>query len=130
MKQTLYDSDPSDEARLAALAKVVPSPEVHETITRAWQLFVRHRRQSHASELARKYTSMRSAIDLLETTDKGLWEKAVGGRKFQNVDQRAAREGNARLIGLVPRELRPPMEQPGARMWDGEWKAPKVAKAE
>ncbi|ORY78863.1 hypothetical protein BCR35DRAFT_304872 [Leucosporidium creatinivorum] len=127
IKKTLYESDPSDEARLAALAKVVPSPEVHETITRAWQLFTRHRRQAHSAELARKYASMRSAIDLLEQTDKTLWEKAVGGKKFQNVDQKEAT--NARLVGLVPRELRPPMEQPGHRMWDSEWKAPKVVKA-
>lgn len=72
---------------------------------------------------------MRSAIDLLEQTDQSLWEKAVGGKKFQNVDQKGV-EGNSRLAGLVPRELRPPMEQPGHRMWDSEWKAPKVVKAE
>lgn len=66
---------------------------------------------------------MRSAIDLLEQVDPQLWEKAVGGKKFQNVDQREATD--ARLVGLVPRELRPPMEQPGTKMWDSEWKAPK-----
>lgn len=67
---------------------------------------------------------MRSAIDLLEATDKDLWEKAVGGKKFQNVDQKAATD--ARLDGLVPREVRVPMEQPGTKMWDDEWKTPVV----
>lgn len=66
---------------------------------------------------------MRRAIDLLEQTDKTLWEKAVGGKKFQTLDQSTTT--NARLDGLVPRELRAPMEQPGSRMWDSEWKAPR-----
>ncbi|GAA5866662.1 hypothetical protein JCM8547_002715 [Rhodosporidiobolus lusitaniae] len=122
IKQTLYENDPSDSDRLAALASVVPSLEVHETITRAWQLHTRNRRESHQLELDRKYTSMRRAIDLLEATDKTLWEKATQGRKFQNVDQ--SRATNARLEGLVPRELRVPTEQPGAMLWDSEWKAP------
>lgn len=119
--QNLYESTPSDADRLAALAKVVPSPEAHETIQRAWALHQRHKREAHSAELARKYESMRKAIDLLEKTDKVLWEKAVEGKKFQNVDQSGAT--NARLVGLVPRELRPPMEVPGSRMWDHDWSA-------
>lgn len=110
---------------MSALAKVVPSLEAHETITRAWALHNRNRRQAHDAELARKYDAMRRAIDLLEETDKTLWDKAVGGKKFQNVDQKAAT--NARLDGLVPRELRVPMEHPGTNMWDADWKAPVVA---
>lgn len=108
--------------RLAALAKVVPSEEVHETITRAWALHLRQTRESHAEELDRKYRSMRSAIDLLKETDEGLFEMATGGKKFQNVDQKM--RTNARLEGLVPRELRMPMERPGTDMWDKDWKAP------
>lgn len=65
---------------------------------------------------------MRQAIDLLEDTDRKLWEKAVGGKKFQNVDQ--SERTNARLEGLVPREMRVPMEQPGGQLWDSDWKAP------
>lgn len=65
---------------------------------------------------------MREAIDLLEQTDKKLWEKAVGGKKFQNVDQ--SEQTNARLEGIVPREMRVPMEQPGGQLWDSDWKAP------
>ncbi|GAA5975224.1 hypothetical protein JCM5350_000192 [Sporobolomyces pararoseus] len=122
IKNVLYESSPSDADRLAALQKVVPSPEVHETITRAWALHKRHRREAHSQELNRKYTAMREAIDLLEQTDKTLWEKAVGGKKFQNVDQSEAT--NARLEGIVPRELRVPMEQPGGQLWDSDWKAP------
>jgi large subunit ribosomal protein L40 len=70
---------------------------------------------------------MRKAIDLLEQTDKGLWEKAVGGKKFQNVDQ--SETSNARLEGIVPRELRVPMEQPGGQLWDSDWKAPATAES-
>ncbi|GAA6005021.1 hypothetical protein JCM11491_002309 [Sporobolomyces phaffii] len=124
IKNVLYESSPSDADRLAALQKVVPSAEVHETISRAWALHQRHRRESHALELNRKYTAMREAIDLLKQTDKALWDKAVGGKKFQNVDQSQAT--NARLEGIVPRELRVPMDQPGGQLWDSEWKAPAV----
>ncbi|GAA5847945.1 hypothetical protein JCM5353_007264 [Sporobolomyces roseus] len=122
IKNVLYESSSNEADRLAALQKVVPSPEVHETITRAWALHQRHRRETHSTEMARKYTSMRQAIDLLEETDTKLWEKAVGGKKFQNVDQSDAT--NARLEGLVPREMRVPMEQPGGQLWDSDWKAP------
>ncbi|BGP15436.1 hypothetical protein JCM10213_005063 [Rhodosporidiobolus nylandii] len=122
IKTTLYESDPSEADRLAALKRVIPSAEVHETIQRAWQLHTRHRREAHQAELARKYASMRAAIELLEETDKDLWSKAVDGRKFQNVDQ--SRATNARPEGLVPRELRVPTEAPGAQLWDHDWKAP------
>ncbi|GAA5864542.1 hypothetical protein JCM1840_000537 [Sporobolomyces johnsonii] len=127
IKKILYESDPADADRLAALSQVIPSAEAHETIQRAWALHQRHRREAHSAELARKYASMRAAIDLLEQTDKALWEKAVGGKKFQNVDQAGAT--NARLDGIVPRELRVPMEQPGGQVWDSEWKAPAAAPA-
>ncbi|GAA5829883.1 hypothetical protein JCM11251_007920 [Rhodosporidiobolus azoricus] len=121
IKTTLYESEPSESDRLAALSRVIPSPEVHETITRAWQLHLRQRRTAHQTALARKYDSMRRAIDLLEETDKELWSKAVEGKKFQNVKQNG---GNERLEGLVPRELRVPTERPGAQLWDHDWKAP------
>lgn len=100
----------------------MPSREVHETISRAWALHQRHRREQHDDELARKYDAMRRAIDLLEETDPRLHQLAVGGKKFQNVDQ--ATQTNARLDGIVPRELRVPMEQPGGQLWDSDWKAP------
>ncbi|GAA5906441.1 hypothetical protein JCM6882_004436 [Rhodosporidiobolus microsporus] len=127
IKSTLYESESSEADRLAALSRVIPSPEAHETITRAWQLHLRQRRTSHSAELARKYASMRRAIDLLEDTDKGLWSQAVEGKKFQNVRQDG--RGNERLEGLVPRELRVPTERPGAQLWDYEWKAPGQAQA-
>lgn len=72
--------------------------------------------------MARKYSSMVSAINLLESVDRDLWDKSVGGRKFQNVDQREST--GARLEGMVPREMRVPMEVPGEKMWDAEWEAP------
>lgn len=128
LDQVLFESDPSDEARLEAVKKVVPSLEAHETITNAWRLRTRHVREAHEAELARKYQSMRAAIDLLEQTDKTLWEKAVGGARLQNVKQGNAT--NARLEGLVPRELRVPMDSAGqAVLWDENWKAPVVVEA-
>lgn len=111
--------------RLAALAKVVPSAEVHETISRAWSLHLRHTREAHENELANKYQAMRAALDHLEATDKELFQLAVGGKKFQNVNQSATT--NARLDGLMPREMRVPMERPGTNMWDNDWTAPKAA---
>lgn len=98
----------------------MPSPEVHETISRAWQLHQRAAREAHEGEMERKYQSLRSALALLEETDADLFEKAVGGRKFQNVTQKGS---NARLEGLVPRELRVPMERPSSKVWDGTWQA-------
>jgi large subunit ribosomal protein L40 len=121
-QQTLYENEPSEADRLAALAKVVPSAEAHDTILRAWRLHTRQKRESHAAELARKYSLMRGAIDLLEETSPELFKLATEGRKFQNVDQ--SRSNNARLEGLVPRELRVPTEQPGAQLFDMDWKAP------
>ncbi|GAA6056874.1 hypothetical protein JCM3770_005121 [Rhodotorula araucariae] len=127
IKQTLLESDPTEADRLAALRRVIPSAEAHETITRAWQLHQRHRREAHAAELARKYAAMRSAVALLEQTDTRLWRQAVEGKKFQNVDQ--AHRTNARLEGLYPREMRVPTELPGAQVWDHDWKAPVMAVA-
>lgn len=122
--QTLYESNPPEEDRIAALEKVIPSAEAHETILRAWQLHRRHKRETHSAEIARKYNAMRSAIDFLEETDRALWEKAVAGKKYQNVDQSGAT--NARLEGLVPREMRVPTELPAGKMWDYDWKAPQT----
>lgn len=121
-EQTLLESDPTEADRLAALRRVIPSAEAHETITRAWQLHERHRREAHAAELSRKYNAMRSALSLLEETSPRLYREATEGRKFQNVDQ--SRATNARLEGIVPREMRVPTERPGAQLWDHEWKAP------
>lgn len=122
LKQVLFDSDPTHEARLESLATVIPSLEAHTTITRAWALHQRHVRLAHEGEMARKYDSMVSAINLLEKVDRTLWDKSVGGKKFQNVDQRE--NTNARLEGMVPREMRIPVEVPGDNMWDGNWTAP------
>lgn len=120
--QTLLESDPTEAERLEALRRVIPSAEAHDTIQRAWQLHQRHRREAHTAELARKYAAMRSALSLLEQTSPQLYREATEGRKFQNVDQ--ARATNARLEGIVPREMRVPTERPGAQLWDYEWKAP------
>ncbi|GAA5893375.1 hypothetical protein JCM8208_004423 [Rhodotorula glutinis] len=122
IKQTLLESDPTEAERLEALRRVIPSAEAHDTIQRAWQLHQRHRREAHTAELGRKYAAMRSALSLLEDTSPPLYRHATEGRKFQNVDQ--ARATNARLEGIVPREMRVPTERPGAQLWDHEWKAP------
>jgi len=121
--QVLYESTPSLDARLAKVAEVVPSAAVHSTITRAWQLHNRHQREAHQAELARKYAAMRSAIDLLERESPELFRLATQG-KLQNVVQKG---GNERLRGLVPRELRAPMETSAEGVWDAEWTRPKVA---
>ena len=102
---------------------MIPSAAVHSTISRAWQLHSRHQREAHQAELARKYASMRDALDLLETESPELFRLATQG-KLQNTSQKG---GNERLQGLVPRELRAPMETSAQGVWDGEWRRPKVA---
>lgn len=102
---------------------MIPSAAVHSTISRAWQLHARHARDAHAAELARKYAAMRAALDLLERESPDLFRQATQG-KLQNTSQRG---GNERLQGLVPRELRAPMETSAEGVWDGAWTRPKVA---
>ncbi|SCV70964.1 BQ2448_3726 [Microbotryum intermedium] len=118
-RQTLYESSPSDQERLQALSKVVPSLEAHETITRAWALHRRNQREAHESSLRAKYASMHAALHLLKETSPELYDKATKGGKFQNIDQEG--HGNDRLTGIVPRELRAPMELAGKVRWDSEW---------
>ncbi|BGP31367.1 hypothetical protein JCM10296v2_003131 [Rhodotorula toruloides] len=127
IKTVLLDSDPSEEERLEALLKVIPSPEAHETIERAWQLHLRHKREAHQAEIHRKYASMRAAMELLEQTDKELFRKACG-KAFTTLEQ--ADVTNARLNGLVPREWKVPTDLPAGKMWNAEWKAPKARKPE
>lgn len=126
-KQVLFESDPSDAQRLEALRKVVHSDEVFETIQRAWRLHERHRREAHAAMLERKFTKMQDALGQLEAFDSDLFDKAVGGKQFQNQDQRHVAKGG-RLDGLVPVELRPPMDLPpvdsSKGLWDADWTRP------
>ncbi|SCZ98500.1 BZ3500_MvSof-1268-A1-R1_Chr7-1g09180 [Microbotryum saponariae] len=119
IRKTLYESSPTDQERLQALSKVVPSIEAHETITRAWALHRRHQREAHEGSLRAKYASMQAALQLLEQTSPQLYAKATQGDKFQNVDQEGY--GNERLTGIVPRELRAPMELAGKVRWDSGW---------
>ncbi|BGP24004.1 mitochondrial ribosomal protein subunit L28 [Rhodotorula toruloides] len=125
IKSALFESDPSEEERLEALLKVIPSPEAHETIERAWQLHLRHKRETHQAEIHRKYASMRAAMDLLEQTDKELFRKACG-KAFTTLEQADAT--NARLNGLVPREWKVPTDLPAGKMWNADWKAPQPRK--
>lgn len=67
---------------------------------------------------------MTKALEFLKETNEDLYEKAVGGKKFQNVNQ--VGNTNARLEGLVPREMRIPMERPSTDLWDSTWTAPKL----
>jgi len=127
---------------LSRLCAVIHSPEVYETIERAWKLYQRQLRESKKSELNAKYHAMVEACDELDEMTK-VGEEGEGGRYDRVVFDRAITKSNpykvekvtgrrqtpesrwleARLDGLVPREAWVPTETRG-KGWDYEWKRP------
>jgi hypothetical protein len=113
--QTLYGSDASarktqDLARKAALDKVMPDPEIHETIMLAWELHCKRQYKEQQDALDNRFKTMVKAIDELEKTDIGLWKAATQGPKFSTVRGTKGDEGKrasmaGRIEGLFPRQL-------------------------
>ncbi|KAH8918536.1 hypothetical protein BT69DRAFT_572352 [Atractiella rhizophila] len=141
-----YDNPaPTPEERMDLLVPhIIPDPETHETITRAWQLHQRHERESRDDLLQRKFASLQNALKELERINPPLFFTAVGGgpdgeggRVFGNAMQSGkkglslAERGRERLEGLFPRDVTVPMEYLGRgreaeleSVWDEEWKMP------
>lgn len=122
---------------LERVAAVIHSPEVYETIERAWKLYQRQRRESKAGELRSKYAAMEEACDELEslTREGGVADRLVYDKAMAKADpyageritgRRATPESRwkeSRLEGLVPREAWVPTETRG-KGWDYEWTRP------
>ncbi|CAD6573522.1 MAG: hypothetical protein TREMPRED_000849 [Tremellales sp. Tagirdzhanova-0007] len=131
---------------LARVAAVIHSPEVYETIERAWKLYQRHRRELGRRQLTAKFGAMEDACDALDELTGGAGASAAGGgggryerlvytRAMARPDPYAeekitgrsstpeSRWREARVDGLVPREAWVPTETRG-KGWDYEWKRP------
>ena len=115
------------DARLA-LRRAIPNPEAHETIERAWFLHQRHVRRTRASELQRKFESMRNAMETLRLVAPNLYAEANKEedprarspaeaellKKLKGPEKKAV---EARIRGLFPRELRMPTDTPPRNGW-------------
>ena len=129
------------------VSSVIHSPEVYETIERAFKLFQRRNRESKRLELISKYNAMESACDELDQITRipngneqgegegGMYDRMVYDKAMlrpnpykleRMIGRRATPESRwkeARLDGLIPREIWIPTETRG-KGWDYDWKRP------
>ncbi|KAF5352670.1 hypothetical protein D9756_005836 [Leucocoprinus leucothites] len=115
-----------------AIQHAIPSVQAHNTIERAWLLHKRQIRKRREAELARKFESMRKAMEELEKIDTRLYMEAnrqEDPRARSEAERQLAktlrsselRAVEARVRGLFPRELRVPTETPPPSGWNYEW---------
>jgi len=115
-----------------AIQHAIPSVQAHNTIERAWLLHKRHIRKRRETELARKFESMKKAMEELEKIDTQLYleaNKQDDPRARSKHDQALAKQlrsselraVEARVRGLFPRELRIPTETPAPSGWNYDW---------
>lgn len=133
IRKMLYEQKEEEGQRLKKLASVVPSPEIHETIHRAWQLRLRQNREKVASRLESQYASIDKALEELRIADVSLYLRTLKDSdgnmaRLENVGSRATGGLNAtgKLPGLFPRQMRIPSETSPAdgKVWDHDWKNP------
>lgn len=123
----LYPTDEDPNAREEALSGVLSHPpEVHETIERAYQVFLSHRRAAQSRSLSLRYDSLTSALEALRVTDPRLFASTTLAYKFGNVTQEKGKDVGAtgKLRGLVPRQMRIPTEEgvpEGKDAWNEGW---------
>ncbi|ORY26142.1 hypothetical protein BCR39DRAFT_270361 [Naematelia encephala] len=123
---------------LARINAVIHSPEVYETIDRAWRLYQRQIREARKRSLEARYDSMVEACDELDritNEENGVYPRSLydaamtrpNPHKLEMVRGRAAtaesRWREARLAGYFPREAWVPTETRG-KGWNYEWKRP------
>jgi large subunit ribosomal protein L40 len=127
---------------LERVHSILQSPEVHETIERAFHHYKRSTRLRRQAVLKVKYDSMVHACDELnrltksvEAGGEGKWGREVYDKAVRAPDLYAAEkvQGRAqtpysrwkegRLDGLIPRESWVPVESRG-KGWNYEWKQP------
>ena len=116
------------------LQRAIPSVQAHGTIERAWLLHQRHVRRARASELQRKFESMRGAMETLRLVAPKLYKEA---NKEEDPRARSTAEADllkklkgpekkaveARIRGLFPRELRMPTDTPPLNGWTYDFAA-------
>jgi large subunit ribosomal protein L40 len=124
----------------ARLQRLIPDPEVYETIDRAWQLHQRQLRDASKKSLAAKYKAMQEACDQLDKITAegsgGRWPRTLYARAMARPTMRGQGGGetgkkatsesrwlDARIDGLVPREAWIPTETRG-KGWNYDWKRP------
>ena len=116
-----------------ALQHAIPSVQAHRTIERAWLLHRRHLRKRREAELARKFESMRLAMEELRKVDSRLYmeaNKSEDPRARSMTEMELAktlktselRTLEGRIRGLFPRELRVPTDTPSRSGWNYDWK--------
>lgn len=127
--QSYTDPAGLDATRLAQLKKVVPSLEAHETISRAWALHERNKREAFQHNMKVRFDAMQEALQELEVADPRLFQAATAPQSSLSQKHKgaeglsASREG--RLDGLFPRQIRVPTEASGDTVaWDADWKRP------
>lgn len=126
---------------VAALERTLLSPEVHETITRAFKLFARRKRVLREEELHRKFACMQAAMAALER-DHPAWYRAAKVKpdpcgvskedeaefKLYRGTSRTAVEARS-IEGFFPRDLRVPVDTPPRDGWQYDWAPPQKYKA-
>ena len=116
-----------------ALQHAIPSVQAHRTIERAWLLHRRHLRKRREAELARKFESMKQAMEELRKVDSRLYmeaNKPEDPRARSMAEMELARTLKAselrtlegRIRGLFPRELRVPTDTASRNGWNYSWK--------
>ncbi|CAG8456449.1 hypothetical protein C2G38_2105528 [Gigaspora rosea] len=82
--------------------------EKHETIDRAWKLFLRNQQEERENELAAKYRMLNEANLELEKLGSRLFNSAQIGNK----------------IMMFPRQMKIPTETPPLNGWNYDYKPP------
>ncbi|CAG8481565.1 17152_t:CDS:2 [Dentiscutata heterogama] len=82
--------------------------ERHETIDRAWKLFLRNQQEERENELAAKYRMLNEANIELEKLGPRLFNSAQMGNK----------------IMMFPRQMKIPTETPPLNGWNYDYKPP------
>ena len=131
---------------LQRLQTLIPHPEIHETIERAWYLYRRHERQAHAITLRERYKAMTEACKELDqltmpktatdekkgpaTYDRQIYVQAMSIPNFHAQPRLTGRGISAekrwretRYDGLFPREAWIPTETKG-KGWNYTWHIP------
>lgn len=104
---------------------VYPGLEVHETITRAFNVLQRSEQDARTKDLNNRDRRLREALSKLEETHFELWEKAVARpQKISTARVGKKKAQTMRIPGLFPRDLRAPTETPRNVIWNHDWKAP------
>ncbi|CDZ96798.1 hypothetical protein [Phaffia rhodozyma] len=141
LKKDLYppgsvSESPSSIPRLDRIQNILhlsPTPEVHDTITRAALLDRLTNTERQVQSLRAKHAAMFNACEELRVSYPSFYELASEENKpsgqagpAENKDIKnllnGVEQGKGKVEGLFPREMRVFTETPGKDGWDYEWK--------